>query len=96
MDSSIPFDRKISEEAVSRIREMEAAFDQLQNAAPEERNSPEFQALLKQLTDYYSSPQWLLDYQLDEQGLLPEGLKRGILSEDGIYNFLSRPDFQPD
>ena len=29
------------------------------------------------------------DYQLDEQGLFPPGLKRGVLSEDGVYNFLT-------
>jgi len=26
---------------------------------------------------------------LDEQGLLPENLKRGVLSEDGVYNFIT-------
>ncbi|MBK6087256.1 DUF4298 domain-containing protein, partial [Ruminococcus difficilis] len=28
------------------------------------------------------------DFAADEAGLLPKGLKRGVLSEDGIYNLL--------
>jgi hypothetical protein len=27
---------------------------------------------------------------MDEQGLLPSDLKRGILSEDGFYNYLQQ------
>ncbi|MBQ1983626.1 MAG: DUF4298 domain-containing protein, partial [Spirochaetaceae bacterium] len=40
------------------------------------------------LISYYENGMWLKDYQLDEQNLLPKTLKRGILSQDGIYNFL--------
>ena len=52
---------------------------------PEERRSSK---QLKELLDYYENGQWLLDYELDEQGLLPGQLKRGILSQDGLYNLL--------
>ena len=30
----------------------------------------------------------LSDFEADEAGLLPPDLKRGVLSEDGIYNLL--------
>ena len=30
------------------------------------------------------------DFELDEEGKLPADLKRGVLSEDGIYNLLER------
>ena len=40
------------------------------------------------LTKYYEGGQWLKDYECDERGELPGNLKRGILSEDGFYNFL--------
>ena len=43
---------------------------------------------LKELEAYYTSPEWKEDYEADEAGILPEGLKRGVLSEDGIYNAL--------
>jgi hypothetical protein len=40
------------------------------------------------LESYYTSPAWLSDFEADEAGLLPPDLKRGVLSEDGIYNLL--------
>lgn len=45
---------------------------------------------IKKLADYYGSKQWRKDFEADEQGLYPEDLKRGVLSEDGIYNLLER------
>lgn len=45
---------------------------------------------IKKLEVYYTSPQWKQDYYMDEKGAFPEKLKRGILSEDGIYNMLER------
>lgn len=46
------------------------------------------QKLLCDLSDYYSSPEWKLDFAADESGRLPKELKRGVLSEDGLYNLL--------
>ena len=45
---------------------------------------------LKELEAYYTSPEWQEDYAADEAGLLPEGLKRGVLSQDGIDDLLGR------
>ncbi len=45
---------------------------------------------LKELEAYYTSPEWKEDYEADEAGLLPEGLKRGVLSQDGISDLLDR------
>ena len=79
------------ETAVARVRQMESVFDTLQKAVerPGAAQSPVFRALLAQLIRYYEGGHWMEDYQLDEQGLLPPGLKRGVLSEDGVYNFLT-------
>ena len=41
------------------------------------------------LSDYYGSEVWKQDFADDEAGLLPEDLKRGVLSEDGLWNLLS-------
>lgn len=41
------------------------------------------------LSDYYGSEIWKLDFADDEAGLLPKDLKRGVLSEDGLWNLLS-------
>ena len=51
-----------------------------------DRNSPERKKLLDVLSAYYSSDAWKRDFAADEAGLLPKDLKRGVLSEDGIYN----------
>ena len=45
---------------------------------------------IQELADYYGSKQWRKDFEADEQGLLPKNMKRGVLSEDGIYNLLER------
>lgn len=41
------------------------------------------------LASYYSSREWKEDFAADEAGLFPRSLKRGILSEDGLWNLLS-------
>lgn len=79
------------EQAITRIQTMEMYFDTLQNAY---QNNPILireDAILNQylqlLIDYYHNGQWLKDYELDEQGKIPRNLKRGILSQDALYNF---------
>ena len=64
---------------IERVTYMEALFDR----ARAERVIP------KELTDYYFGGQWLLDYQADERGELPADLKRGVLSEDGVWNLIT-------
>ncbi|MBR2825918.1 MAG: DUF4298 domain-containing protein [Erysipelotrichaceae bacterium] len=44
---------------------------------------------LAELSKYYGSPEWMEDFEADEDGKLPAELKRGVLSEDGIYDLLS-------
>ena len=75
-------------ETIERIRRMECYFDTL-CAAPHLKGDEKLQAMLRSLVDYYEGGQWLADYRLDKRGLLPSWLKRGVLSEDGVYNLLS-------
>ena len=49
-----------------------------------------FQPELRKLEEYYASPQWKKDFDMDEKGLFPKDVKRGVLSEDGIYDILER------
>ena len=44
------------------------------------------------LEEYLSSPEWRADFEADEAGLLPPELRRGVLSEDGIYHLLEEND----
>ena len=79
-------------EKIERIQYMESIFDQLQEIV---RNEPhrleevQQKQKLEILMDYYEGGQWLRDYESDERGELPEQLKRGVLSEDGVYNLLT-------
>lgn len=48
----------------------------------------EAQEALHELEAYYGSDEWKKDFAADEAGLLPKNLKRGVLSEDAIWNLL--------
>lgn len=71
---------------------MEARFDRVKAALEEvdkaEEKFSEFSEDIVILRAYYESGQWLKDFQADEQGKLPKDLKRGVLSEDGLWNLL--------
>ena len=44
---------------------------------------------LQELIAYYSSKQWRQDFDDDSAGKIPSNLKRGVLSEDAVYNLLA-------
>lgn len=76
-----------------RIYEMEDILDQAirkMDALEEKMAEYEaFQPEIRKLEAYYTSPQWKEDFAADEAGEYPENLKRGVLSEDGIWNVLA-------
>lgn len=88
-------EKEYSRDPVERIKAMEGLFDRIkQKLDRAEADPPEMDPLLpeeiKELEDYYTSPLWMQDFEADERGLLPSGLKRGVLSEDGIDDLLER------
>lgn len=80
-------------EQIERIRCMEQLFDFVSESIMELLTTldkyDKIQEAIATLSDYYSSNEWKQDYADDEAGLLPKDLKRGVLSEDGIWNLLS-------
>lgn len=46
------------------------------------------QEAIRELNAYYGSDEWKQDLADDEAGLLPREMKRGVLSEDSIWNLL--------
>ncbi len=78
--------------AIDRITQMEARFDRLQEIydtlPPEALREPEAQTLLQTLRGYYFDGEWMADYAMDEAGEFPKNMKRGVLSEDGLYHLL--------
>ena len=80
-------------EQTERIRQMEQRLDRASAAVMELSAAldkyAEAQEALTVLNEYYGSDEWKQDYADDEAGRLPQNLKRGVLSEDGIWNLLS-------
>ena len=81
-----------SQEGIMRIREMErrleeatAAVGQMEEALDCYEAAQEGMTVLEA---YLGSEEWRQDLADDEKGLLPQDLKRGVLSEDGIWNLL--------
>lgn len=74
---------------IERIREMENRMDRvaatLNSGFPLSDSTKED---LEKLDAYYRN-EWMEDYQADERGELPEHLKRGVLSEDALYDLLT-------
>lgn len=85
-------DSFIREEQIRRIAYYEQLLDELTTAVsfPEvgENKLSAFRETADALGKYYGSDDWRMDFADDEAGRLPSGLKRGVLSEDGIYNAL--------
>ena len=69
----ILFDK--SEEVIKRL---EAALEDFAELQPD----------VAELEAYYTSTLWRQDFEDDEAGKLPNDLKRGVLSEDGLWNLL--------
>jgi len=84
--------RAAQPEVLERISYMESVFDELSAAGDNAEAVLADNTLrekLMELTAYYENGQWLEDYERDERGELPIGLKRGVLSQDGVYDLLS-------
>lgn len=78
---------------IRRIQEMEERLDQSRevieklSAALEEYETA--QDDYYKLENYYSSTLWMSDYEDDEAGKIPADLKRGVLSEDAVYDLIT-------
>ena len=83
-------------ERIRRITEMESRYDRVRHvlrasgACPDRLDS--VRGDIQALSVYYEGSLWREDFEADEAGLLPPDLKRGVLSEDGVYDLLSEYD----
>lgn len=80
-------------ERLERIVYMEQVLDEGMEAVAALSEALEkyssLQGKLQQLIAYYESKQWRQDYDDDNAGKIPGNLKRGVLSEDAVYDFLT-------
>lgn len=85
-------EQKELQKVIARIQQMEQYFDEVLQALdtnPEAiYEDADIQHILEILSEYMDSGQWLQDYECDEHGELPENLKRGVLSQDALYDLL--------
>ena len=65
--------------ALAAVKRLSAALDKWETLQDD----------IAALDEYYGSDTWRQDLADDEAGLLPQDLKRGVLSEDGIWNLLT-------
>ena len=82
-----------NKEQIARIRKMERRLNRALSAmkrlelALEKYEAAQYD--IAALDEYYGSDLWKQDLADDEAGRLPNDLKRGVLSEDGIWNLLT-------
>jgi hypothetical protein len=80
-------------EQIERIKQMELRMERAAKAVMELSaaldNYESVHEDIAELDNYYGSEMWKQDYADDEAGRLPADLKRGVLSEDGIWILLS-------
>lgn len=67
------------DKALAAVKRLSAALDKWEDS----------QEAIAALDEYYGSDLWRQDFADEEAGLLPADLKRGVLSEDGIWNLLT-------
>ena len=65
---------------IERVEKYEQLFDEAAVS-----RDPE---ILRLLEAYYTSGEWREDYEADEREDLPPDLKRGVLSQDALYDLL--------
>ncbi len=92
MDPVMEMDEKISQ--IQRIEDMEASLNRAQTAVAEmERALENYKTAkedIRRLDAYLNSEERRRDLAAEEAGSLPPDLRRGVLSEDGIWNLLER------
>lgn len=84
---------KDNKQQIVRIRQMERRLDRALLAVKRLSTALDkweaVQEDIAALDKYYGSDEWKQDFADDEAGLLPAALKRGVLSEDAIWNLLA-------
>ena len=78
---------------IKRVSKMESYLDESTAAIRELSEALEkyesIQDKYYELEAYYGSENWLADYDADSAGEFPDDLKRGVLSEDAVYDLIT-------
>lgn len=83
----------VTPEAVNEQIKRITYYEKLMDTAQKLKNgTSQKKKALTELEKYYTSAAWKRDFAADEAGLLPHDLKRGVLSEDGLYDLLEQSE----
>ncbi len=74
----IKYYEDVLDKAVSAEAELMPALEKYKKLIPK----------IRELEAYYVGDEWKSDFESDEKGLLPKDLKRGVLSEDAVFDLL--------
>lgn len=85
-------DKKDIDENILRITSMEEKSDEFEKSIIQLKKAfieynhkrSEFEKVI----EYYHSKQYIEDLELDDKKIIPQNLKRGVLSQDYIYNLI--------
>ena len=82
----------VYENIIARVEQMEQYMDEVlamvEKCPDSIKDDVSIKLKIAELESYQDSGRWFLDYECDERGELPSDLKRGVLSEDMLYNLL--------
>lgn len=83
----------MSKVQIERIKKMESYLDEAGAAITELAEAMDryekVQSKYYKLENYYGSTKWIDDFEADEAGKLPADPKRGVLSEDAVYDLIT-------
>ena len=74
----ITYMEEILDESVETVEQLLFALERYETLKPR----------LAELEAYYTSSMWRRDFDDDNAGKIPKNLKRGVLSEDAVYDLL--------
>ena len=89
-------DVKGSDSQIARICRMEDILDKSSKAVRDLQEALkryiDLEEEIRDLELYYTGGQWQKDFADDEAGKLPRGLRRDVLSQDAVFDFLALRD----
>ncbi len=81
------------QERIQRVARMEEIYNKSCEAVAVLLQAAEnylaVETSLQELAAYYQSPLWLEDFDAERAAAFPKDMKRGILTEDAVYDLLT-------
>lgn len=81
---------EILDNGTAVMDKLEKAFDEGTGIDELISEFEQIQPDIIKLEEYYTGKYWKNDLRLDEEGKLPQDLKRGVLAQDSIHDLLDR------